>query len=107
MATADDGSIIGDEDAISQTSTELYDEHEPFETFQHKVIGLCHELWPSHDEKDLVINRMRGGSDNRVVGIKISSKSNYVEASIPTGDYVLRIHGGKKKISTILELFFN
>jgi len=97
MATADDRPIIGDEDVVSQTSTELYDEHEPFETFQHKVIGLCHELWPSHDEKDFAINRMRGGSDNRVVGIKISSKSNYVEASIPIGDYVLRIPRRKEE----------
>ena len=111
MATADDGSIIGDEDAASQTSTELYNDHKPFETFQHKAIALCHELWPGHDEKDFTINRMSGGSDNRIVGIKISTKSNYVEspieaiannhnhnqASIPTGDYVLRIPRWKKE----------
>ena len=54
--------------------------HEPFETFQHKVIRLCRDI--GFGNPDEVI-RMKGGSYNRVVGLKFLSR-------LPT-DYVLRI----------------
>jgi hypothetical protein len=51
--------------ASSQTSTDLYD-HEPYQSFVHKAQSLLTSIFP----KDLPIEmeRMAGGSYNRVVG---------------------------------------
>jgi hypothetical protein len=58
-----------DDDAKSETST-VYHEHECFETFQHKVAELvASKLNP--DNKSIRIERMKGGSYNRVVGVEI------------------------------------
>jgi hypothetical protein len=50
--------------AASQTSTDLYD-HEPFETFAHKVHSLLTTIFP--DDLFIHVERISGGSYNRVV----------------------------------------
>jgi hypothetical protein len=65
----DDDDEDNDDDAKSETSTVCY-EHECFETFQHKVAELvASKLNP--DSKSIRIERMKGGSYNRVVGAEI------------------------------------
>jgi hypothetical protein len=57
-----------DNDTDSETSTIRY-EHECFETFQHKVAQTVAHL--GRDRASIHIERMKGGSYNRVVGINI------------------------------------
>jgi aminoglycoside phosphotransferase (APT) family kinase protein len=54
----------------STTSTEVF-EHEPFSTFQSKVIDLCKENWPHLSTKAFEVTRMEGGSYNRVIGVSV------------------------------------
>ncbi|KAF7961266.1 hypothetical protein EAE96_000932 [Botrytis aclada] len=61
-------------------STFYYDDHEPFETYKHKIIQLCHDIGLGEPSK---VERMRGGTFNRVVCLSLPSKDNQ--------DYVLRI----------------
>ncbi|TGO36513.1 hypothetical protein BHYA_0122g00060 [Botrytis hyacinthi] len=61
-------------------STCDWDDQEPFMTYKHKIIQLCHDLGLGEPSK---IDRMRGGSFNRVVCLSLPSKDNQ--------DYVLRI----------------
>ncbi|TGO88811.1 hypothetical protein BPOR_0140g00030 [Botrytis porri] len=61
-------------------STCDWDDQEPFVTYKHKIIQLCHDLDLGEPSK---IERMRGGSFNRVVCLSLPSKDNQ--------DYVLRI----------------
>ena len=42
--------------------------HEPFEELVPKVQALCHKIWPSVTE-DFSIERLQGGSRNRIIGI--------------------------------------
>ncbi|KAM0432997.1 hypothetical protein ACHAPT_004702 [Fusarium lateritium] len=58
----------------SPTSTVEYEDHETFETFQHKVRQLCHLLWPSYDPDDIGIERIKGGFSNRVIGIHVPER---------------------------------
>ncbi|KAF2874693.1 hypothetical protein BDV95DRAFT_603493 [Massariosphaeria phaeospora] len=55
--------------AASKTSTLLYSQ-EPFETFQGKVSGLC---LTKFGPKTFSIERIKGGSYNRIIGITIRS----------------------------------
>ena len=52
------------DECTSQTSSDLYD-HEPFETFSHKVHSLLTTIFP--DDLPIQVERMSGGSYNRVV----------------------------------------
>ncbi|KAF7954024.1 uncharacterized protein EAE97_001422 [Botrytis byssoidea] len=61
-------------------STCDWDDQEPFVTYKHKIIQLCHNLGLGEPSK---IERMRGGSFNRVICLSLPSKDNQ--------DYVLRI----------------
>ncbi|TGO16996.1 hypothetical protein BPAE_0457g00060 [Botrytis paeoniae] len=76
-------------DSIKSSSSEVlrgsgstcdWDYQEPFVTYKHKIIQLCHDLGLDKPSK---IERMRGGSFNRVVCLSLPSKDNQ--------DYVLRI----------------
>ncbi|KAJ5107639.1 hypothetical protein N7456_004314 [Penicillium angulare] len=68
----------------SSTSTISYG-HEPFATFKKRVLQLCHTTLGTSDAK-FTIERMRGGSFNRVIGISV------VDGQKPLIDrYVLRI----------------
>ena len=87
-------------DARSRTSTEYHVDHEPWETFRHKVTQLCRTLWPRLSDDHIIIERMRGGEYNRVVGVCITDMGTRDEETcatevekpvIPPGDYVLRI----------------
>ncbi|KAF5868870.1 uncharacterized protein Bfra_011835 [Botrytis fragariae] len=61
-------------------STCDWDDQEPFGTYKHKIIQLCHDLGLGEPSR---IERMLGGSFNRVVCLSLPSKGNQ--------DYVLRI----------------
>ncbi|KAF2252863.1 hypothetical protein BU26DRAFT_404320, partial [Trematosphaeria pertusa] len=57
-------------DTVSETSTLEY-EQEAFETFKYKVMALLLEIYPSRKAEDIVIERMKGGGFNRVIGITL------------------------------------
>ncbi|KAF2831725.1 hypothetical protein CC86DRAFT_402230 [Ophiobolus disseminans] len=61
---------------ISKTSTIEYDQ-ECFTSFQHKAIQLILDLFPGHSASDIHIERMKGGSFNRIIGITLSSPKPY------------------------------
>lgn len=101
-ARQEDQSISpGNEDARTRTSTEYHEDHEPWETFQHKVAQLCRTLWPKHSKEQIVIEQMRGGEYNRVIGVCITGPSiqgeqetrasDVEKPEIPPGNYALRI----------------
>lgn len=56
---------------VSRTSTDEYLDHEPFDTFKEKVIRLCQKLWPTHGIDDFTVERIKGGSNNRIVGLRV------------------------------------
>ncbi|KAL5116297.1 hypothetical protein ACEQ8H_005855 [Pleosporales sp. CAS-2024a] len=63
----------GDDDAssvVSETSTVAF-EHEPYSTFQDKVFELCKVLFPNKSAQDIELERMQGGSFNRIIGITL------------------------------------
>lgn len=51
----------------NSTSTYQY-EHEPYETYQHKIVSLSHSIARC---KDVKLQRLRGGSFNRVVIVRL------------------------------------
>ncbi|KAF2682001.1 hypothetical protein K458DRAFT_456465 [Lentithecium fluviatile CBS 122367] len=61
-----------DEDDVmsvnSSTSTIEY-EHEPFDTFQHKVLQLCEAQFGL---QNITVERMTGGSFNRIIGVTVA-----------------------------------
>ncbi|KAF2731262.1 hypothetical protein EJ04DRAFT_409861, partial [Polyplosphaeria fusca] len=59
-----------DDDTASECSTIRYAEvgHEPFETFQDKVICEAATLFP---RQTATVTRIKGGSSNRIVGVTI------------------------------------
>ncbi|KAF1952775.1 hypothetical protein CC80DRAFT_571559 [Byssothecium circinans] len=61
-----------EDDSASETSTIAYDhvDHEAFETFQTKVAQLAAEIFPQGST--IAIDRMKGGSSNRVIGLTVS-----------------------------------
>jgi aminoglycoside phosphotransferase (APT) family kinase protein len=61
-------------DDVSTASTLQYHNHEPFEDFQHKVMVLCESLWPEH-VGNITVEKMHGGSFNRIIGINIEVDS--------------------------------
>lgn len=75
----------------SQTSTLEYGQ-ESFETFKDRVSTLCTSLWPSVPAEAITIERMRGGSSNRVIGITFSKRPENPSDDEPVVEkYVLRI----------------
>lgn len=71
--------------SVSQTSTVQYDQ-ETFATFKDKVQQLCLEVFPLAKPEHLKIERMRGGSHNRIIGITISDPQSGNEEK-----YILRV----------------
>ena len=49
-------------------------EHEPFDTFQHKVANLCQELRKDVASDCFEVTRLKGGSYNRVISITFNMK---------------------------------
>lgn len=69
----------------SETSTLVYD-HEPFEQYASRVKALVRIRWPSVAEEDIALERMKGGSFNRIIGFSIQ-EAYKAERS----EFVLRI----------------
>ena len=57
---------------VSETSTVEYGQ-ESFSSFQHRATELILKLFPNHSNSDIQIERMKGGADNRVIGITLSA----------------------------------
>lgn len=55
----------------SMASSLQYPDAESFENLKSRVRRLCRHLWPDHDDEDVEIERMKGGSYNRVIGISV------------------------------------
>ncbi|KAK0610550.1 hypothetical protein B0T17DRAFT_544888 [Bombardia bombarda] len=54
---------------VSQSLTVEW-EHEPFGTFQSRVLGLAlGKIWPDAHSDEVVVDRMRGGGYNRIIGL--------------------------------------
>jgi hypothetical protein len=64
--------------ASSHTSTVQYGQR-PFEEFKVKVLDLCAQLWPEKDNSEIQIERLRGGSSHRVIGISIGPSLSKAE----------------------------
>ena len=62
-------------DLVGSTSTVEHD-HEPYDTFQEKALALARLLLG--DSGFVAVERMRGGSFNRVIGINVNNQPKYV-----------------------------
>ncbi|KAL8801336.1 MAG: hypothetical protein Q9182_004543 [Xanthomendoza sp. 2 TL-2023] len=70
----------------SDTSALEYD-HESYKEFAPRIHQLCRQLWPSASEdEEFEVERLKGGSYNRVFGIKTPPSTGEAE-----GRYILRI----------------
>ncbi|KAL8940720.1 MAG: hypothetical protein Q9216_002671 [Gyalolechia sp. 2 TL-2023] len=69
---------------ISDSSTLTYS-HTPFDQYATQVRQLCRLLWPSATE-DFVIERLQGGSYNRIIGITVPPS-----VGSDQGSYILRV----------------
>jgi hypothetical protein len=56
---------------VSDTSTIEYDQ-EPYASFQEKVIALSKSLFSDYTHHDIKLERMKGSSFNRIIGITLS-----------------------------------
>lgn len=72
---------------VSESSSIVYEDQESFGTFKDRVRALCRTLWPWIASEQFTIERMHGGSFNRVIGITVPSMSG----NILEENYVLRI----------------
>ncbi|KAI5926869.1 hypothetical protein F4810DRAFT_653870 [Camillea tinctor] len=77
-----------DESVYSETSTLVYGQ-EPFSTFQNRVVELaCNTIWPGVSPRDITVERLVGGSYNRITGI-----SRRVDDELDMQfQYILRVH---------------
>ncbi|KAF1996303.1 hypothetical protein P154DRAFT_414104, partial [Amniculicola lignicola CBS 123094] len=66
----DDAASDAGSEAVSETSTLEHDQ-EPYSTFSQKVLLLLMELFPGHDTKCFKLERMKGGSYNRIIGVTV------------------------------------
>ena len=105
------------EDHQSEASTTSTDanEHESFETYQHRVLELCRLIWSGLPDASFDVQRLAGGANNRIIGIKVSdhgSNPSHPESATPrrslhghtlsepgslppgAGDYILRVPRG-------------
>lgn len=71
--------------AHSDPSTLVYSQ-EPFEIYITRVKSLVRTKWPSVNDEDIAVERMKGGGYNRVIGFSLQGEEGADEAS-----YVLRI----------------
>lgn len=103
-----DGSEASHGGSESLASTDEYDEHESFTTYKDKVLRLCQCLWPSYTTDSFLIEKMKGGSSNRIIGISVADTkkpalpgsasgdegqedSPVEKVDLPSGSYVLRV----------------
>ncbi|KAI1739130.1 hypothetical protein F4680DRAFT_449234 [Xylaria scruposa] len=50
-------------------SSSLVFDHEPFSTFQLRARELAQRLWPNAAPADIIVERLRGGGFNRIIGL--------------------------------------
>ncbi|KAK5092056.1 hypothetical protein LTR70_009075 [Exophiala xenobiotica] len=77
-------SSISDDNTASDTSTLVYSQ-EAFETYQDRVKEIAQKTWPGLEKDHISIERMHGGSYNRITGISFQTS----ESEKPQ-NYVLR-----------------
>lgn len=83
---------------VSQASSSLWSgTQEPFEEFRHKVLALCHHLWPGRKDEVFEIEKMIGGSFSRIVGITVRPPVLEISALARVFGYVQSLLGLKKK----------
>ena len=69
-AVENDSESESGEDASSDSSSVVHDWQESFSTFQSRVKKLILEtLWSDANEADVLIERLKGGGYNRIIGI--------------------------------------
>lgn len=92
-----------DGDDVSETSTVEYNQ-ECFVEFQHKVLALCEQLWP--DENSAIkVERLRGGSYNRIVGITIHPEPTVVSEPPKTSSTFFQLLKSPSKLFAKLKAF--
>lgn len=66
------------EDDCESTSTFQYAgyDHESWTTYEAKVASFCQNLWPSLKPDEIIIERMKGGRDNRIVGVTLQPQQD-------------------------------
>lgn len=64
----DDSSSICSESSIAST---IEFEHEPYDTYQHRVTQLMLDYLPTRAIDDVQVQRMKGGSYNRIIGVSV------------------------------------
>ena len=83
-----------DSDANSETSTIVYG-HEGFETYQARVRDLLRALRGPNVAATADIERLRGGSFNRIIGISLPDAGDKLVLRIPRFEHVdVAIHSG-------------
>ncbi|KAL8773222.1 MAG: hypothetical protein Q9209_001898 [Squamulea sp. 1 TL-2023] len=71
---------------VSESSTVVYS-HESYEIFEPRVQQLCRHLWPlAAEAESFEVERLKGGSYNRVIGIKTPPSTGEAQRM-----YILRI----------------
>ena len=55
--------------AVPSPSSSVTYDHESWATFQYRVFSLAQLIWPEDNPDDFLVERMRGGSYNQVVGL--------------------------------------
>ena len=71
-----------DSEYKSDSST-IVNDHEPFETFKTRVFQLFQDVFGPISDKELSIERLRGGGFNKIIGVSI--------AKSPARQYILRV----------------
>lgn len=69
-------------------SSSIEYQHEPFVTFQRRVLSFANNtIWPDANASDIVVERLKGGSFNRIIGLTRKSHEEPYNAI----NYILRI----------------
>ncbi|KAL9107023.1 MAG: hypothetical protein Q9227_008059 [Pyrenula ochraceoflavens] len=78
--------------SVYSDSSSLIYGHETFELFQPRILELCRELWPNVPQDQIEVERMQGGSFNRIISLSIveGNDTEKKEASA-TERFILRI----------------
>ncbi|KAI0849181.1 kinase-like domain-containing protein [Daldinia vernicosa] len=72
----------------SVTSTVLWD-HDAFETYQFSVLEFAlYNIWPGANLNDIIIERLKGGGFNRIIGLTRKGNSRTNSADV---QYIVRI----------------
>ncbi|KAF2664679.1 hypothetical protein BT63DRAFT_429434 [Microthyrium microscopicum] len=75
--------------AVSESSTVEWN-HVPFTDFQAQVLELGLEILNDSTRSSIEIERLRGGGENRVIGLKLTKPATFQQPSV-VDNYVLRI----------------